>query len=366
MHILMTADTVGGVWTYAQELVSGLLERGHRLTLISLGGPANKSGLDWMEGLQGLDYRPTNFRLEWMRGSKRDIETSTDFLYQVIDEVQPDLLHFNQYCYGNLATGLPKIVVAHSDVVSWWTGVHGHEPEDSPWIRWYRQIVRSGLRGADLVVTPSRWMLNALGSAYGTPSEAAVIYNGRNPTHFDPQRQKQDRVISVGRIWDQAKQVALLCQKPIPIPVWIAGERHEPGSDSGDTPRTESTAVNFCGVQTQQELRDLYADSSIYAATSCYEPFGLAPLEAAFSGCALLMNDIPVFRELWGDSAAYFETNDADDLQSMIKLLTKNTKLRETLARRALSRALSEFSATRVIEQYESIYEAVSAAQKVA
>ena len=33
----MTADTVGGVWTYAQELVTALVHRGVRVTLVSLG-----------------------------------------------------------------------------------------------------------------------------------------------------------------------------------------------------------------------------------------------------------------------------------------------------------------------------------------
>ena len=36
-----------------------------------------------------------------------------------------------------------------------------------------------------------------------------------------------------------------------------------------------------------------------------YEPFGLAVLEAAQAGCALLLSDIPTFRELW-DGAALF------------------------------------------------------------
>ena len=37
----------------------------------------------------------------------------------------------------------------------------------------------------------------------------------------------------------------------------------------------------------------------------CYEPFGLAVLEAAQAGCALVLSDIPTFRELW-DGAAMF------------------------------------------------------------
>ena len=39
--------------------------------------------------------------------------------------------------------------------------------------------------------------------------------------------------------------------------------------------------------------------------TALYEPFGLAVLEAAQAGCALVLSDIPTFRELW-DGAALF------------------------------------------------------------
>ncbi len=38
MHVLVTADTVGGVWTYTRELVTGLAARGIRVTLVSFGG----------------------------------------------------------------------------------------------------------------------------------------------------------------------------------------------------------------------------------------------------------------------------------------------------------------------------------------
>ena len=38
MHVLVTADTVGGVWTYTRELVTGLARRGVRVTLVSFGG----------------------------------------------------------------------------------------------------------------------------------------------------------------------------------------------------------------------------------------------------------------------------------------------------------------------------------------
>jgi hypothetical protein len=77
MHVLMTADTVGGVWTYTRELVSGLIRRGHRVTLVSLGKLPCTSQIRWMQGLPGLDYRPTPFALEWMQDSAEDIQLSS-------------------------------------------------------------------------------------------------------------------------------------------------------------------------------------------------------------------------------------------------------------------------------------------------
>ena len=152
MHVLITSDTVGGVWTYTQELVTGLVRGGHRLTLVSFGKLPFPHQTAWMQTLQGLDYRPTEYRLEWMEVAEKDIEESKHYLELLIKEVQPDVLHFSQYCYGDIATDIPKIVVAHSDIVSWWVAVHGCEPDDTPWMRRYRETVSNGLRGADVVM----------------------------------------------------------------------------------------------------------------------------------------------------------------------------------------------------------------------
>ena len=37
MRILMTTDTVGGVWSFTKELSRGLLENGCEVALVSLG-----------------------------------------------------------------------------------------------------------------------------------------------------------------------------------------------------------------------------------------------------------------------------------------------------------------------------------------
>jgi glycogen synthase len=49
MHILVTADTLGGVWTYTRELVTGLVRRGDRITLVSFGDIPTAAQTRWMD-----------------------------------------------------------------------------------------------------------------------------------------------------------------------------------------------------------------------------------------------------------------------------------------------------------------------------
>ena len=365
MHVLITSDTVGGVWTYTQELVTGLVHAGHRVTLVSFGKLPLPHQTTWMHTLSGLDYRPTEYRLEWMEVADRDIEDSRRYLELLIDEVRPDVLHFSQYCYGDLDLNIPKVVVAHSDIVSWWVAVHGCEPEETPWMRNYRRLVTSGLRGADLVVAPSQWMLDQVAKYYLRPAAGLVIHNGRTPALFNAQL-KEDFVLCVGRVWDPAKNIRLLLESEQQSRVCIVGWEREPGREDRVRNLRVASNVELLGPKPQDELSDLYARAAIYAATSQYEPFGLAPLEAAFSRCALVFNDNPVFHELWDDAGIFFARNDASELAQNIDALQRDPSLREEYARRGYEVAREKFTASRMVEQYEHVYEDISSTAKVA
>jgi glycogen(starch) synthase len=114
--------------------------------------------------LANLDYRPTAFKLEWMLDSEADMEASSQYLLATIEESRPDLLHLSQFYYGALPCDVPRVVVAHSDVVSWWMSIHRQLPPETEWLRWYRQIVTldagadsASLRKASLRRCNSQW-----------------------------------------------------------------------------------------------------------------------------------------------------------------------------------------------------------------
>ena len=371
MHVLVTADTLSGVWTYARELVTGLVTRGVQVTLVSFGEIPLPEQTAWMDSLHGLDYRPTAFRLEWMQEAEHDLPDSSQFLAALVRELQPDVLHLNQFCYGNLPVDVPRVVMAHGDLITWTQTVQGYSPRPTRWLKWYRDTIVRGIRGADAVVAPSAWMLDTLRACYARPRRDEVIYHGRNPIFFNPYVSKEDSVLAVGRLVDAGKQVFLLTQHTHPVSVCIVGSEH-----TVPMPRipiradvkvsTEQTSVAIRGPQTEAQLRALYSRASIYAATARYEPLGMSPLEAAFSRCAILANDIPSFREIWGDAALYFRTNDAASLAENIRQLNADRETCRAYANLAYARARERFTTKRMIDDYLQLYRSLTSVSSAA
>ncbi|HEY6351916.1 MAG TPA: glycosyltransferase family 4 protein [Candidatus Angelobacter sp.] len=357
MRILITTDTVGGVWTYTRELVSGLVDRGFEVVLVSFGGVPSAEQTRWMDGLPNLDYRPTAFKLEWMQDSMDDLRASQEYMEAVAEETRPNLLHLNQFYYGAMKYNAPRLVAAHSDVVSWWVAVHGCEPPDSSWMRWYRRIVTHGVTSATAVVAPSHWMMEQVGRYYAQGTLTAVIHNGRTPSLFCSGPTKERMITTVGRLWDTGKNAALLTQEEMPWPVCIVGPGKQPGREETSTEQQgRRPGIQFLPQQSEEQLCELLSRTAVYAAVSRYEPFGLAPVEAAFSGCAIVASQIEPFRELWGNAALFFRNNDAGSLRQALTDLAEDPEFRHAFAKRAYDHARRWFTADRMVQQYASFY----------
>ncbi len=361
MRVLVTADTFSGVWTYSRELVSGLVTHGAQVTLVSFGEIPLPHQTAWMDGLHGLEYHPTAFRLDWMQEGEEDFDAAQGYLCAIVRDTRPDFLHLNQLSFGALPVPTPRIVVAHGDVLTWSLSIHGHQPAASDWLRWYRKIMIASLKRADAVVTASLWMEDMLRLAYGDEFEGHVIPPGRNPIYFNPFVAKEESVLAIGRLWDTGKQVALLTQHTHGLPVCIVGADNPipapPVPIRADVRvSTGQHEISVKGAQTESQLRTLYSKSKIFAATSQYEPTGLASIEAAFSRCALVANDTEVYRELWGDAALYFERNNAVSLGEVLSHLDGDRELARLYGTRAYNRARERFTARRMVDDYLRLY----------
>jgi glycosyltransferase involved in cell wall biosynthesis len=105
-----------------------------------------------------------------------------------------------------------------------------------------------------------------------------------------------------------------------------------------------------------RQLARWYTRAAIYASPARYEPFGLSALEAAFSGCALVLGDIPSLREVWGAAACYVEPDDSTALAASITALIDRTDQRASMAARAMTRA-RRYTLDAACDAYLTIYQ---------
>lgn len=183
MRLLMTTDTVGGVWTFTSELTRQLLQEGHTVHLVSFGGQplSSQSGLADTLGAQHPDrfgFTATDVPLEWMQNNEHAQAYGGQVLQQQLASGAFDLLLSNQFCFGHLDTTVPRIVVAHSDVLSWARACKPAALEPTPWLNRYTAMVQAGLLSASAVIAPTDWMGKALKASFFLPGNYFVIPNG--------------------------------------------------------------------------------------------------------------------------------------------------------------------------------------------
>jgi glycosyltransferase involved in cell wall biosynthesis len=107
------------------------------------------------------------------------------------------------------------------------------------------------------------------------------------------------------------------------------------------------------------ELAGWYARASIYALPARYEPFGLSALEAALSGCALALGEIPSLREVWGDAAVFVPPEDPSALETALRELIADPDRRQSMADAAGERAM-RYTPPRMAEQYFATYQSAA------
>lgn len=362
MKVLMTADAVGGVWTYSLDLAAGLAPHGVEVVLAVLGPAPSAPQHMAAAALPNVEVVELGSRLEWMPDAWREVDESGERLLRLADARSVALVHLNGYAHAALPWRRPVVAVAHSCVVSWWQAVHRTDPP-AEWDE-YRRRVSAGLAAADAVVAPTAAFLERLRRAHGPLHRTRVVRNGRDAAAFVRARRtrRADVVFACGRLWDEAKDMRSVDAVAAHLrwPVRIAGDATGP---SGRTFR--ATGAECLGRLSAEAVADEMGRAAVFVHPSRYEPFGLAPLEAAHAGCALVLADLPELRELWQGAAEFVPPGDERALRAALSGLIDDATRRASLATAARERA-TRYDVATMAAAYESLYRGLHVAGREA
>jgi glycogen synthase len=335
VKVLIVADVVGGVRTFVDELARGLNDRGVELHLALLGIEAPEAAR------HAASCEIRSLKLEWMADPWRDLDATSSWVGELAQRHRPELIHMNTFARVPVPD-IPVLLTVHSCVATWWRAVHGTDPP-AGWSR-YGALVRRALQRADALRAPTRALLDQLAAAHGRLPAAGVIPNGRTLT--PPSEVREDRlVLSAGRLWDEAKNAELVARAAPAISgrVVMVG----PGRLAGP--------VESLGPLPSDEVLRWMARAAVFAEPARYEPFGLAALEAALCGCALVLGDIPSLREVWDDAASFVSSDDPDALAAAVNLLLEDPARARRRADAARARA-ARYTPSPMCEAYLSAY----------
>ncbi|KHL26800.1 hypothetical protein PK98_06355 [Croceibacterium mercuriale] len=331
----MTVDTVGGVWQYATDLAAALTALGQEVTLAILGPPASPDQVRTAEAA-GCEVQETGLPLDWLADGPAPVQDAARQLVQLARSADADLIHCNHPAYAAAAGWpAPVIAVAHGCVSTWWRAARGTPVTEA--FRWHADLTRQGLLAAEIVVAPSASYARDVQVTYALPRLPVAVHNGRASRPRALPARDDLFALTVGRLWDEVKQASLLDRvaAQIDLPFLAAGSLTAPHGEQALLQHLQTL-----GAIPAAQLDALLAARPIFVSAASFEPFGLAVLEAAAAGCALVLADMPSFRELWDGAAMFVPVASEDAYAEAIATLAGDPAKREQMGRRAQEHAL--------------------------
>jgi glycosyltransferase involved in cell wall biosynthesis len=331
---LLTADAVGGVWSFAIDLSGEIAAGGSRVVLAVLGPSLSPEQRREAQQVLGLEVIETGLPLDWTARSEQELRTTGAALATLARERRVDLAHVHAPALlADVQWPCPVLATVHSCVATWWREVRqGPLPED---LAWRARATALGLTRANALTAPSASFAHALEAVYGPLPRLRVVHNGRR-TAAEPAAAREHCVITAGRLWDEGKNVAVLdrAARDLSAPFYAAGPCLGPNGE-----RVRFAALRPLGVLAAEQVRRRIASAAVFVSPALYEPFGLAVLEAAQAGTPLVLSDIATFRELWDGAAVFVDPHDSKAFTAELSRLLDSPVHRARLGALARERA---------------------------
>jgi glycosyltransferase involved in cell wall biosynthesis len=336
LRVLLTVDAIGGVWQYGLDLARGLAAQDVEIVLAALGPAPDAAQRAEARAIPGATLIETGLPLDWLCDSPAPVLAAGAAVAELARDHRVDLVQLNMPTLGAAAPPpVPVVAVTHGCVATWWQAAKPGEPLD-PEYRWHRQLMGEGLRAANRLVAPTASYARMVARHYGLPRTPQVVHNGRTSLVATPSSAIHDRVLTVGRLWDRVKRAELLDRVAarLTVPFDAAGAVTGPHGE-----RVALDHLHLLGQIDGTALGRQLAARPIFVSAASFEPFGLAVLEAASAGCALVLSDIASFRELWDGAALFVPEDDEAAYADAIESLIGDVELRLRLGGAARQRA---------------------------
>lgn len=215
----------------------------------------------------------------------------------------------------------------------------------SSWLKWLLNniVLRYSINKSDHIITVSNYMKNEIYNNFKC-KKISVVYNSIDSMDTSDLSELETREIirkfdlpdeyflSVGHFEKRKNYITL-----IKVLTNLKTQNKKAnlvivGNDSGEK-QNVIDMIESCGIKenvtilsgiSHEELKAIYKMAKLFIFPSSYEGFGIPILEAMNAKVPVALSDIPVFREIAGESGYYFNCDDTVSMSSVISKINYN------------------------------------------
>jgi glycosyltransferase involved in cell wall biosynthesis len=328
---------------------------------------------DYLVLLRSEDYEswnPTSPRFRARRVDIAPYSASEQFrLGRILDEINPDLVHFTHFCQPVRYSGR-FVVTVHDLTLLDFSTARGRGLTSAKYAirrRAMRSVLKHGVRSAVTVMTPSRFTASRVKERFGIDesrlvviSEAASRVHEGSPVPYEGLAGGQPFVLYVGNAYPY-KNLKTLVEAFESLRL---RDHHlvlvgPPNRFYDDLQRfvRELRVPNIVitGFVPGEQLGWLYDNARAFAFPSRSEGFGLPGLEAMAHGLPVVAANATSLPEVYRDAAVYFDPTDTKDLAGCLGAVLGDADLRARLIRSGhehVRRFSWRITATRTLDVY--------------
>lgn len=317
----------GGIWRYTKNLIKGL-DQIHDPSEFQIICIVNKE----------FDLSLNNIEIRRVRLNLRGLLTRIFYVHLFL----PFFVFFNKGILHKVYFEVPffsftkTMVTIHDLMMDFYKGRYKVEGlAEKLKLRYFTSLNTRAIRRSNLIFTPSRSVAEEIRSAYKIPGKKIVV------TPLASEFAQYDKVIQRPAV----KTIKIYCiaafhphkghervfriveemciSHHADIQLYFRGHIHnQEYFDEIKRIISHSSIADrviFLGYKENFSIQEIYAESDWLILLSEYEGFGLPVIEAQSNGVPVICSDIPVFREVAGDSAFFISTD--KDIKAEAQLL---------------------------------------------
>jgi len=214
------------------------------------------------------------------------------------------------------------------------------------------------LHKCDKVISASKYTQQILKEKYAIESEQIYFYIDTEGIDAIPPNGRSRHIIQISRFalnkrFDVSiKTVSNLGRKLVCVGT---------GSYGGLKNLAEKLHADvdfYCNKDTRTVIK-LLKSAEVLVSPSLHEGWGMTPIEALYCGVPVLLSDLEVFREVYGDNVPYHRKDDVEDMREKLRYLLADMQLQRKIVDDCRP-LISDFTIPKFIKRWEKMIRGIA------